>query len=230
MLLTDPTNFQKKIENLFHKNCQFMIQKLFVIFSLAVFSLHSSFAQDNNYKSGKKDGIWNYYSGNKTLLARHFYKEGVRVGIWEFYTLKGVLSWTYNFNTSAATYLLENTQDGYYAYQGNDGTWIKQQPDRKTLFLSSDDQWKDFLVNHLKFPESAAQTRIQGKVQIRVYVDEQGKAVKYEIGNHLDPLLEKEALRVTKLYDPEFVPAEQNKKNLKSIYILKVSFLLADSQ
>ncbi len=207
-----------------------MKQKLFLIFSLIVFNRHLSFAQDNNYKSGKKDGVWNYYSGNKTLLARHFYKEGIRTGIWEFYTLKGVLSWTYNFNNGAATYLLENTQDGYYAYQGNDGSWVKEQPDRKTLWLSSDDQWNDFLVNHLKFPESAVQTRIQGKVPVWVYVDKKGNAEKYEIGNHLDPLLEQEALRVTKLYDPEFVPAEQNGKKLKSIYILKVSFLLADSQ
>ena len=190
-----------------------------------------SYSQTNNLKNGKKDGVWNYYDGsNKILLARHFYNEGVRVGIWEFYTIGGVLSWTYNFNNSTATYILENTEDGFYAYQSADSSWIKKQPSKKTIWLGSESQWNDFLVNNLKYPEDAVQTRVQGKVEIRVYVDDQGNAVKYELGNNIDPLLNKEAMRVTRLFNPEFIPAVYNGRNVWSIYTLKVSFKLADTR
>ena len=40
--------------------------------------------------------------------------------------------------------------------------------------------------------------------------------------------MDKEALRVTKLFNPEFVPAQNNGKKVKSIYVLKVSYKLAD--
>ena len=125
---------------------------------------------------------------------------------------------------------MENTRDGFYAYQNGDSSWIKKPPTKKTIWLGSESQWNDFLVNNLKFPEAAVQTRIQGKVEIRVYVDDHGNAIRYQLGNNIDPLLNKEAMRVTKLFNPEFIPASNFGKNVRSIYILKVSFLLADSQ
>jgi antitoxin component YwqK of YwqJK toxin-antitoxin module len=207
-----------------------MRYKLLAIICLTVFSYQSGFSQENNYVAGKKDGVWNYYGTNKVLLARHFYKNGERTDIWEFYTISGTLSWTYNFKTSSANYLIENTADGYYAYQNGDSSWTKKQPSKKNIWLASESQWNDFLVKNLKYPEAAVQTRTQGKVEIRVYLDDHGNAVKYELGNNLDPLLNKEAMRVTKSFNPEFVPAVNNGTNVSSIYTLKVSFKLADSR
>ncbi len=40
--------------------------------------------------------------------------------------------------------------------------------------------------------------------------------------------MDKDALRVAKLFGPEFVPASNQGKNVKSIYTLKVSYKLAD--
>ena len=84
--------------------------KLAILISCLAFTSHIAFGQ-NAMKAGKKDGVWNYYGSNKVLLARHFYNAGVKTGIWEFYNIQGTLSWTYNFNTSAATYLIENTEN-----------------------------------------------------------------------------------------------------------------------
>jgi hypothetical protein len=204
-----------------------MKNKILFICCLFVFVQQSASAQ-NAFRAGKKDGVWNYYGSNKILLARHFYNEGVKTGIWEFYTINGTLSWTYNFNTSAATYLLENTADGFHAYQGTDGSWIKKQPDLKTIWLSSQSQWNNFLVNNLKFPEESVPARVPGKVEIQVYVDENGNAYDYKLGNDIEASMNKEALRVAKLYKPEFVAAQNNGNKVKSIYVLKVSFKLAD--
>jgi hypothetical protein len=201
--------------------------KIFFVCCLLFFT-HQVVLSQNAYKSGKKDGVWNYYGSNKALLARHFYKEGVKTGIWEFYNIQGTLSWTYNFNTSSVTYLIENTADGFYAYMGGDGKWVKQPPDIKTLWLSSESQWNNFLVNNLKFHEESVPARVPGKVEIRVYVDENGKPTDYKIANDVEKDMDKDALRVAKLFGPEFVPARKDGKPIKSIYVLKVSYKLAD--
>jgi len=204
-----------------------MRQKLVLLFCFFALATQPIFAQ-NAYKAGKKDGVWNYYGSNKVLLARHFYNQGVKTGIWEFYNIQGKLSWTYNFNTSSASYIIENTADGFYAYLGSDGKYVKKQPDIKTIWLSSESQWNNFLVNNLKFHEESVPARVPGKVEIRVYVDENGNATDYKLGNDVEADMDKEALRVAKLFNPEFVPARNNGANVKSIYVLKVSYKLAD--
>jgi hypothetical protein len=204
-----------------------MKKKIILFVSIFVFFLHSAFSQ-NAYKGGKKDGVWNYYGSNKVLLARHFYNEGVKTGIWEFYDINGALSWTYNFNTASATYIMVNSEDGFYAYQGSDGKYIKKAPDKKTLWLSSQAQWNNFLVNNLKFHEESVPARVPGKVEIRVYVDENGNVTDYKPANDIEADMDKDALKVTKMFAPEFVPAQNNGVNVKSIYTLKVSYKLAD--
>ena len=205
-----------------------MKSKLFFIFFFSLFSLQFVSAQDNKLVAGKKDGLWNYYGSNKVLLARHFYKSGHPIGIWEFYDIKGTLSWTYNFNTSSANYILANTEEGAYAYMGDDGKWIKKKPSQPALWLSSQAQYNNFLVNNLKYHEESVPARVPGKVEIRVSIDENGNVTGYKIGNDVESDMDKEALRVVKLYGPEFVPAQNNGKRVKSIYTLKVSYKLAD--
>ncbi len=204
-----------------------MRNKLFAIICLFVFIQQFAFAQ-NAYKAGKKDGVWNYYGNNKILLARHFYNEGIKTGIWEFYNIQGNLSWTYNFTTAAANYIIEITASGFDAYMGDDGKYVKKQPDVKTIWLASESQWNNFLVSNLKFHEESATARVPGKVEIRVYVDENGNPTSYKLGNDVESDMDKEALRVTKLFSPEFVPAQNKGKKVKSIYVLKVSYKLAD--
>jgi hypothetical protein len=181
----------------------------------------------NALKNGKKDGAWNYYGSNKAILARHFYNNGVKTGIWEFYNINGILSWTYNFKTSKPIYLIQNIENGSYAYMGDDGKWVKKMPTKPALWLASQSQWNNFLVNNLKFPEASDTARIAGKVTILVYLDENGNVTSYKPTANSDDLYV-EALRVTKLFGPEFVSASNNGKHVKSIYSLKVSYKLAD--
>ena len=111
---------------------------------------------------------------------------------------------------------------------GADGKYIKKPADTKTIWLSSESQWNNFLVNNLKYHEESVPARVPGKVEIRVYVDENGNVTNYKLGNDVESDMDKEALRVTKLFKPEFVPAQNNGQKVKSIYVLKVSYKLAD--
>ena len=111
---------------------------------------------------------------------------------------------------------------------GDDGKWIKKKPSQPALWLSSQAQYNNFLVNNLKYHEESVPARVPGKVEIRVSIDENGNVTGYKIGNDVESDMDKEALRVVKLYGPEFVPAQNNGKRVKSIYTLKVSYKLAD--
>ena len=194
-----------------------------LLIGLFVITQQLCFAQ-NALKNGKKDGVWNYYGSNKALLARHFYNEGVKTGIWEFYNINGVLSWTYNFRTSTPTYLIQNIENGSYAYLGEDGKWVKKMPAKPALWLASQSQWNNFLVNNLKFSEDSLPARDPGNVEIRVYVDENGNVTGYKTENNMETDIDKDAIRIAKLFSPEFVPASNNGKNVKSIYTLKISY------
>jgi len=188
-------------------------------------SLDSSRALvSGNYVNGKKDGVWDYFSAGKILLARHFYKDGVKINIWEFYDGDGSLSWTYDFNNGQANYLKANTAGGYYAYQGPGGQWVKSEPDKKTIWLNSEAQWQNFQELNLRYPESAVKQRVQGKVSVKVTVDENGNPIAYAIQESLNPKLDAVALSVVKAYGPEFVPAEKMGAKVKFIYIIKVNF------
>jgi outer membrane biosynthesis protein TonB len=76
--------------------------------------------------------------------------------------------------------------------------------------------------------KSLIRQRVPGKVEIRVYIDEQGNVTDYKLGNDVEMDMDKDALHVAQLYGPEFVPAQNNGANVKSIYTLKVSYKLAD--
>jgi Gram-negative bacterial TonB protein C-terminal len=204
-----------------------MIRKQIIVLA-ALLCLQQAVFSQNALKNGKKDGVWNYYGSNKALLARHFYQDGIKTGIWEFYNVQGSLLWTYNFKTSTANYIAENTANGFYAYMGPDGKYVKKVPDAKTIWLASESQWNDFLVNNLKFHEESVNSRVPGKAEVRVYVDENGNPTAYKMGNDVESDMDKEALRVAKLFAPEFIPAQNQGKKVKSIYVLKVSYKLAD--
>jgi hypothetical protein len=124
--------------------------------------------------------------------------------------------------------LIQNTENGSYAYLGDDGKWVKKMPTKPALWLASQSQWNNFLVNNLKFHEESVPARDPGKVEIRVSIDENGNVTGYKTGNNIEADMDKDALRVAKLFGPEFVPASNNGKNVKSIYTLKVSYKLAD--
>ena len=166
------------------------------------------------------------------MAATKYYSPGIfimkalRTGIWEFYTIDG------NFGGPIISIIQQPlkciTRRRFLFIPGQRWQMGKKRSRAKTIWLSSESQWNNFLVNNLKLPEESVPARVPGKVEIRVYIDEKGNATGYKIGNDIEVSLDKEALRVTKLFGPEFVPADNNGTNVKSIYTLIVSYKLAD--
>jgi TonB family protein len=68
----------------------------------------------------------------------------------------------------------------------------------------------------LRYPQDAIDKNKMGKSVIEVTVDENGDAIDYRIAETAWPSLGAEALRMVKLFQPEFIPAEKDGKKVKS--------------
>lgn len=86
------------------------------------------------------------------------------------------------------------------------------------------------LVNSIKYPEEASKKGIQGKVYVNFVVDEQGKIKDAKIARGVDPLLDKEALRVVSELDKTWTPGKEKGKVVKVAYTIPIQFALDDSK
>jgi len=93
------------------------------------------------------------------------------------------------------------------------------------LFPGGEQKLKEFINNHLNYPETAKGKGIQGRVIVRFVVNSTGIVEKAEVLRSLDPEYDKEALRVVNSL-PAFIPAKQNGENVSVYYTLSISFKL----
>lgn len=188
------------------------------------------------YSNGKKDSLWSFYSSNGVMLSRKWYANGVRKDFWEFYTWKGEPEWQYDFNTGNATHQGPSTNGIYttskssdtttYFYQTADNQWTRAKLDVPPIRLTGSGEWLNFLNRTLRYPDEAVNNEQMGTVIVAVTLDETGTAINYNIFQSATAALDQEALRVVKVADNEYLPAEKDGKKVKSMYLVPIVFKL----
>jgi protein TonB len=78
-----------------------------------------------------------------------------------------------------------------------------------------------FILNNIQLP--IIQCDYAGRVYVRFIIDENGKVTNPEVVRGVDPILDKEALRVVKTI-PDWTPGELNGKKVKVWYLIPVDF------
>ncbi len=84
---------------------------------------------------------------------------------------------------------------------------------------------RTFLAENLKYPEEAKVKKLSGKVYVSFILDETGKVTNAKVVKGVDPLLDKEALRVVNLL-PQWEPGKDEGKPVKVSYTIPVKFSL----
>jgi len=92
-------------------------------------------------------------------------------------------------------------------------------------FPGGDAGLRKFIYSNVKYPNAARETGIEGKIYVRFCVTKTGKVEKISIIRGVDPLLDKEALRVVNLL-PKWTPGENAGKKVNVWYTLPISFKL----
>jgi len=82
-----------------------------------------------------------------------------------------------------------------------------------------------FLNKNIKYPPSAQENGISGKVVVRFVVNKNGEVDRAEIVRSLDTACDREALRVVKMM-PKWIPGRQNGEPVAVWFNLPVSFKL----
>ena len=97
--------------------------------------------------------------------------------------------------------------------------------DKMPQYPGGDTEMLNFIAHNLKYPKISQQNGIQGKVIVRFVVSKTGKVEKAEIVRRLDPLCDKEALRVVNSL-AHFTPGKVQGNNVAVYYTLPITFKL----
>lgn len=82
-----------------------------------------------------------------------------------------------------------------------------------------------FIAQNLHYPEELLQEGIQGRVIVQFYVDTLGRVCEPTIIRAKAPALDREALRVVRLF-PNFTPGKINGKKVNTYFTIPITFKL----
>jgi protein TonB len=84
---------------------------------------------------------------------------------------------------------------------------------------------RKFIAENVRYPEMAKENDIQGTVYVRFVVDTDGSVKNVEVIRGVDPLLDKEAIRVIQSL-PKWKPGKQRGKAVKVSHSVPIKFAL----
>ncbi|MDD4921984.1 MAG: TonB family protein [Bacteroidales bacterium] len=84
-----------------------------------------------------------------------------------------------------------------------------------------------FIRENLRYPNSAVENKIEGRVTIRFVVSETGEITNVEVLRSLDPACDNEAMRVIKLM-PKWTPGKENGEDVPVYFTLPILFKLGN--
>lgn len=84
---------------------------------------------------------------------------------------------------------------------------------------------RKFIANTIKYPEAAIENGVQGKVYVTFVVTKDGDIANAKIARGVDPLLDKEALRVVNM-QPKWKPGIQRGTAVNVSYTVPINFAL----
>ena len=86
-----------------------------------------------------------------------------------------------------------------------------------------------FIADSLRYPSVACESRIEGRVVVQFVVDCEGNILNPLVVWSVDPLLDREAIRLVKLM-PKWIPGTQNGKPVCVIYNVPIRFKLYEGK
>lgn len=98
---------------------------------------------------------------------------------------------------------------------------VEQMP----VFPGGEIEMQKFVANSLRYPIAAQENGTQGRVTIRFVVTPTGDISNVEVLRGIDPLCDKEAVRVVKSM-PKWIPGKQNGRNVSVYFTLPIVFRL----
>ena len=91
--------------------------------------------------------------------------------------------------------------------------------------MGEDGNVMKFLAKRIRYPFEAMKKNITGKVFVTFVINKDGEPVDFKIARRVDPLLDREAIRVLQLM-PNWKPGTQRGKPVSVEYTVPINFQL----
>ena len=92
-------------------------------------------------------------------------------------------------------------------------------------FPGGEQELLNFIHKNTLYPAESRKQHIEGKVYVQFMIDTEGFVTKIKVLQSVDPLLDKEAIRVISSM-PKWKPGRINDKNVSAPYTIPISFHL----
>jgi len=86
-----------------------------------------------------------------------------------------------------------------------------------------------FIADSLRYPSVACENRIEGRVVVQFVVDCEGNILNPLVVRSVDPLLDREAIRLVKSM-PKWIPGRQNGKPVNVVCVVPIRFKLYEGK
>lgn len=114
-------------------------------------------------------------------------------------------------------------QTQYWDEQGNIYYLIFDETAQFKGQVNGFDSLRIYIAENIVYPEKAYEKKIQGTVYVQFSIDTSGYVTEVKLLKKVHPLLDKEAIRIIKSL-PQWVPAKNDGKTVKSQYTIPVVF------
>ena len=85
--------------------------------------------------------------------------------------------------------------------------------------------FRTWVQEHMKYPESAAEMGLEGKVTVKFVVNPRGGIEGVQVMRGVDPALDQEAIRAI-MTSPKWIPGKQGGKAVKQQFVIPINFKL----
>jgi TonB family protein len=165
-------------------------------------------SRENHFDDGKADGHQAYYYANGKTQVEGFNKMDKKEGEWTAYYESGKIS-------GKATYKDDKQiSANFYKEDGSSNNQILEF-EKESEYPGGISALSGFLSRYLRYPDKAIKNNIQGTVVVQFIVDKDGSVTDVQVAQHVDPLLDEEAIRVIKKM-PKWRPAIWGGRVVKS--------------
>lgn len=115
---------------------------------------------------------------------------------------------------------LSSVSDSLKAVDDSDVVFIAEV---MPAFPGGDTALMNYINKNVNYPEAAKESDLHGKVYVQFIINVNGEVANPLVARGVDPILDKEAIRVVQSM-PKWTPGMQNGKPVKVSYVVPVTF------
>lgn len=191
--------------------------------------------QTGFYKNNLRDSTWTDFSFEGRIIATGKFKSDVKIGLWYYYSFKGDTIQIYNHTEKRMIYFDKETEKDLFTkkffpdsinFQGD--TSKMKIPTKMPVFIGGATYLQNLIMTNLTYPILDMENGIQGVSKVSFIINKSGQVVDVFALNSVSPNIDKEAIRLVKLMENNWEPAEVDGEKVSFQYTIPLTFKLID--